>query len=547
MTFWLFLILLIGVCAIAVRFYLIPRARKLTKLEQAVLNDPTLDDSPLTQRDGKLLTVSHKIPGSSVYYDVTVRTVNVSAASARNPTPALLPAFVLVHGLGGQMQQFDDLVDFFSYYGDVLAMDLPGSGQAPMDLNLPAELYSTPSLVGLIKTVIDTSLGQDREVVLVGHSLGTAMTCLLAKLPDMTPRCKALVAICPPAPLAPSTLHAQKIAKYMPAWAFDMFRYSDRKDGLQSPSVRRMMGTAVDTDAQTQLKIRRRQLRWNLQVRTPVWLAMAAGVQLPSYADWASLKIPVCVIGAQNDAVTPPDAAQAIADCIREARDDNGVASVRSTIIPGAGHMCMVDRHETVCGIVNDFIVSCVDERLSLGWQLADIAKRDDKWSLKNEAKWRNVQSVSPVIGNSHFRAMKTLRQDDPDQNPVSVERTYTDITDIIDISRDHPPYAPSSFERIAYHKFPTISKIPPTRTQVHEFIALVDSICYTPDGTDLNRIVAVHCHYGFNRTGFLICAYMIERMHKPVRESVEDFKVARPPGIKHPHFVDELYVRYTL
>ncbi|KAK9488003.1 Alpha/Beta hydrolase protein [Lipomyces starkeyi] len=541
--------LLLLVCGPLVAiYYLIRRARTLTTFEISVLNDLTLDDSPLTQRDGHILTIPHRLPSSGGYLNVSVRVVHVSAATPRNPNPANLPVFVLIHGLGGQLAQFDELVDFFTYYADVLALDLPGSGGAPYDPLLPSETYSTPSLIKLITTVVNEALGTEREVILVGHSLGTAMACYLAISSDMKSRCKGLVAICPPVPLSQSALRAQKFTSYIPPMIFDLFRYYDRQGGLHSPSVERMMGS-FDVASAIEEKIRRRQLRWNLQVRTPVWLAMAGGARVPMFAEWNSLTVPVCLIGAEQDRVTPPEAVSTIAEWIRDGRIGHAATeTVRTTIIPRAGHMCLVDRHETICGIINEFVVTCVDQRLSLGWQLADLATRDDKWSLKNEAKWRSVQSVSPIVGHSHFRAMKTLRQDDAEQNPAALEENFADITDIIDISRDQqPPYAPASFKRIAYHKFPTVSKIPPTRGQVDEFIALVDDICYGPDGVDKGRVVAVHCHYGFNRTGFLICSYMVQRMGRPVREAIEDFRVARPPGIKHPHFIDELYVRYTL
>ena len=47
------------------------------------------------------------------------------------------------------------------------------------------------------------------------------------------------------------------------------------------------------------------------------------------------------------------------------------------------------------------------------------------------------------------------------------------------------------------------------------------------------------------NRTGFLICCYLIEVLEWSVEEAVEGFKIAKQPGIKHPHFIDALYVRY--
>ncbi|KAK9452127.1 Alpha/Beta hydrolase protein [Limtongia smithiae] len=554
--------LALSLCAGGLYLVLLRRARALSALERAVLDDPGLADSPLTVRDGHILTLTPFATSSAAgdSTPVTVRVVHVSASSSRNPHPATLPAFVLVHGLGGQLAQFDALVDFFAYYADVLALDFPGCGGAQTTSHLPGEYYTTPSLAAVVAAAARATLGANREVVLVGHSLGTAIAHAVA-IGRLLP-VRALVAICPPPPMSRGMQFMQRVAGSLPAGIFDLFRYEDRKGGLYSPSVSRMLGPPPNIpntfslslpDAAHDEKLRRRQLRWNLQVDTDVWLKMAAGARVPKYEDWEDLSIPVCFVGASEDKVTPPDVPLTAAACMREFRAAQDPASssaeeVQATIIPRTGHMCLVATHEVVCGIINDFVISHVDQRLSLSWQLADLAARgDDKWSLKNEAKWRSVQGVSAAVDGSRFRAMKTLRQDDSVQNPYALEENYPDITDVIDISRDIPPYDPKTFARITYHKFPTVSKIPPTRAQVDDFILLVDSILYPSGATTTSKIVAVHCHYGFNRTGFLICAYMIQRMHKPVRVAIEDFKLARPPGIKHPHFVDELYVRYTL
>jgi len=54
-----------------------------------------------------------------------------------------------------------------------------------------------------------------------------------------------------------------------------------------------------------------------------------------------------------------------------------------------------------------------------------------------------------------------------------------------------------------------------------------------------------VHCHYGFNRTGFFVVAYLVERMGWPLKAAIDEFERARPPGIRHGHFIDELWGRY--
>ncbi|KAK9472704.1 protein-tyrosine phosphatase-like protein [Dipodascopsis tothii] len=470
---------------------------------------------------------------------VAVAVVEVRVLHSPHPKAGRLPALpfvVLVHGLGGQLAQFAPVTEFLTYYAEVIAIDLPGCGQSPYSVGDWAA-YTTPSVVELVVSVLAQCGVAGRPFVVVGHSMGTAVAhgvaARLAAPAAAAPHCIGVVAICPKAPADARTAAVQRRLRYVPPVVFNAFRWLDRRGDLRSASVNRMVSASCPDS------VRRLQLAWNLQVHTRPWLRYAAGAVFPDAAAWRALAVPVCLIGAEADAVTPVADVAAIAGWLA-ARP--GLPVVK-TVIPGGSHACLVESSEIVCGLINDFITHHVDERLSLGWQLAYLASRDDKWSLKNEAKWRSVQPVSARIARSPFRAMKTLRQDDGVHNPALVERAFPDITDIIDISRDAPPYDPASFVRIRPHKFPTVSKVPPTRDEVAEFCGLVDRIVAEhPDA-----VVAVHCHYGFNRTGFVLCSYLVARLGFSVPAAIAAFEQARPPGIKHPHFKDELYLRYTL
>ena len=51
------------------------------------------------------------------------------------------------------------------------------------------------------------------------------------------------------------------------------------------------------------------------------------------------------------------------------------------------------------------------------------------------------------------------------------------------------------------------------------------------------------HTHAGFNRTGFVVCCYLIECCGLTVDEALDAFATARPPGVKHEAFRAELQV----
>lgn len=457
-----------------------------------------------------------------------------------------LPTVVFVHGLGGQLNQFEPLIDYFTHFASVIAVDLPGHGQSE-----PApkwEAYSPQVLVDLLEEIVVSELPDNcsGEVVLVGHSMGCVLSSRLAiKLNDKSSssinglKVKGIVMLCPPGIVDPKLAESQKSLPYMPASLFNVFRAVERTGGVESKSVTRM----VATDASE--SIRKKQLQWNLQVNTRPWMATAAQFTVLSENELEQLsQIPTFLIGAADDQVTPVESnLNYLSRTISKFAEGNGVAH-DDTVVPDAGHALMIEKPEYTCGIIGDFVSAKISSKLSLAWQLAYLAGQSDKWSLKNEQKWKNVQPVGEVIQGSRLRGMKTLRQDDDSHSPSLLEKNHPDIVAIIDISREEPPYDPSSFTRIKYHKFPTVSKIPPTKKEVEEFIQLVDGILQ--EYPDPNTNVAVHCHYGFNRTGFFLCSYLILKLNVPIKEALLRFKKSRSPGIKHPHFIDELYVRYS-
>lgn len=232
---------------------------------------------------------------------------------------------------------------------------------------------------------------------------------------------------------------------------------------------------------------------------------------------------------------------------------------VKSAILPApASHALLYDRatYRTLAGIIQDFLSQSIDKRLGLGWQL-QYMNTSGKWDVKNLAKWQKVAPVSQPIANT-FAAMKMLREADTEHNPVVFSQEYHDrIYAVIDISHESPVYNPAQMEKggIHYCKHPTVSKIPPTPDETRDFIALVDRLQKEIDVQMEKRsdqslprpLVGVHCHYGYNRTGFLIVCYLIEQLGYGVQDAIDEFNRCRPPGIRHGHFIDTLFVRYCV
>lgn len=80
-----------------------------------------------------------------------------------------------------------------------------------------------------------------------------------------------------------------------------------------------------------------------------------------------------------------------------------------------------------------------------------------------------------------------------------------------------------------------------PTQDETQRFVKLVHGFTKEHPG----EIVAVHCTHGFNRTGFLIAAYMVVVKDWSVDLAILTFAKERPCGIYKQDYLGDLFERY--
>ena len=291
-----------------------------------------------------------------------------------------------------------------------------------------------------------------------------------------------------------------------------------------------------------------------------------AGTGLPSTTGDASLEEQQ-VLGTSSTEIessnanteTTPLLSTSAAPITREHNTKHAFA-LKTTIFPAPaahGLMYATPTVPILSGLIETFLAHHVDERLSCGWQLQHMTT-SGKWDVKNLTKWQAIDACSEPIGGV-FRAMKTMREVDDVHCPSEFANKYgweavpDGVAVVVDISHESPVYDPKGLEivGIEYRKFPTVSKLPPTADEVEHFIALIDSLrkdlSLEASGGRPHYVIGVHCHYGFNRTGFFLVCYLVERLGYRLQDAIAEFASKRPPGIKHPHFINELYVRYAV
>lgn len=433
----------------------------------------------------------------------------------------------------------------------------------------------------------------------------------------------ALVAICPKS--SPPTRREASIYRKLlsaPDFVLDALRWIDRRGGTESASVIRFVGKEAGIDLKKLQQRYNEQLPtpvWKRMAMGTLPAYDSEGVAHGGYPGkdiWAGVEVPVLLIAGDGDQVAKPEEVKKIGAYLRNPskgwtarntmtsdpipsavgvdiqKPDQGVeldagiahdtqagtlpstsetrshhsAVIKTVILPSpASHALLYDHanYRIVAGLIEDFLARHVSEQLGLGWQLQKLTK-SGKWDVKNLVKWKGVVPVSEPIGGGVFRALKTLREQDEEHTPsVFVKRWRGKIFAVIDISHESPIYDPKMLEKggIHYHKFPTVSKIPPTPSEVEDFVALVERLrkdirkkpvnAASANGrgrdVEFEPAIGVHCHYGYNRTGFFIACYLIEKEGYRVQDAIDEFAEKRPPGIKHAHFIDTLFVRYCV
>lgn len=169
--------------------------------------------------------------------------------------------------------------------------------------------------------------------------------------------------------------------------------------------------------------------------------------------------------------------------------------------------------------------------------------------------RWLNCPRKSKIIADK-FLAFKTPLGPRYDANIPEANRfqlpmlfAYLDSLKvklglIIDLTNTTRFYDKTEVERAGINHVKMNCKghgETPTREQVALFINMCDRYFNQNPG----GLIGVHCTHGFNRTGFLIIAYLVEKDDWSVDAAVQCFAQCRPPGIYKADYLKELVSRY--
>ncbi|KAM3925680.1 RNA/RNP complex-1-interacting phosphatase isoform 2-T2 [Leptodactylus fuscus] len=132
-----------------------------------------------------------------------------------------------------------------------------------------------------------------------------------------------------------------------------------------------------------------------------------------------------------------------------------------------------------------------------------------------------------------------------PSDLVMEVEKQNEELGLIVDLTCTERYYSPSELPRNIKHlKIFTMGKAVPSDEVIKKFKSTVKQ--YLSQNSENNKLVGVHCTHGLNRTGYLICRYLIDVQSMDPSEAIERFNNSRGHCIERSNYLDDLLTGQT-
>jgi len=237
------------------------------------------------------------------------------------------PRLLLIHGLGGSIESWEEIFDELSKSFHILAVDLPGCGQS----DKPELQYTIDYFAEFICRFMESTGFQSST--LVGHSMGGMISIkTYLRCPE---KVEALVLI---DAAGLSETAAKKIREYMEdGWNMDRLKKFYREC---------VLGRLGELD-ETRLEESLRMLE-DPGFRRAYFSSLNAISKPLSPEDLKAIKVPTLIIWGSDDKLTP------LEDGIKL---HQAVAGSRFVVIEGAGHSPHSEAPKQVVQEIRDFIL----------------------------------------------------------------------------------------------------------------------------------------------------------------------------------------------
>ncbi|XP_021352294.1 RNA/RNP complex-1-interacting phosphatase-like isoform X1 [Mizuhopecten yessoensis] len=133
-----------------------------------------------------------------------------------------------------------------------------------------------------------------------------------------------------------------------------------------------------------------------------------------------------------------------------------------------------------------------------------------------------------------------------PKQLIDHVEKEQKKLKLVIDLTFTKKYYFTDDFTKngVEYLKIFTEGHVIPSDDVVHRFFDAVET---TKAESDDAAVIGVHCTHGVNRTGYVVCRYMIERLAFKPEEAIQVFNAARGHDLERENYLANLHTKTLL
>ncbi|WP_243718236.1 alpha/beta hydrolase [Actinomadura sp. 7K534] len=246
--------------------------------------------------------------------------------------PPDAPPVLLIHGSGASNGSWDPVVPALTAHHRVIRVDLPGCGQSP-----PPESYDVPDQASRVAALLD-DLGH-RRVAVAGHSSGGYVaTALAGQRPDLV----GPLALISTGPSMDALLPQPLILRILLGPPAGRLLWPLRSDAMIRKGVQATAARAVDVPDRLIAEMRGTTYR---AFRTVSRRNTAYITEQDVPGRLAELEVPVLVLFGAADPRWKPSSA----------RQYEKVPGARIEMLPGVGHIPMLEAPEMTAGLLLDF------------------------------------------------------------------------------------------------------------------------------------------------------------------------------------------------
>jgi pimeloyl-ACP methyl ester carboxylesterase len=238
------------------------------------------------------------------------------------------PTLILIHGAGGSSQSFLPQIRSLDGHINILALDLPGHGITPGP--------GRPSISSYAKWVQEILSGPAFDSFwLAGHSMGGAIALEMSLL--FSKKIQGLILLATGATLAVSSKIITGLQEHPHQTIEKIIQWSYAQG---TPS--QILAQSVQLMEQTPNSI--------------ILEDFKACNQFQRRNEISGINIPTLILVGDQDIMTPPD-------CSRFLQKEIPLSKL--AIVPGAGHMVMLEKHQEVNQSIKEFILQRSDSSIS--------------------------------------------------------------------------------------------------------------------------------------------------------------------------------------